>query len=93
MVVYGHVPTHKIEWINNTLCIDTGCVFGGSLTALRYPEKETLSIPARKTYYEPVKPLAPPQKQDQEPVIEDDRDASLDIQDVAGKRVDRKSVV
>ena len=87
MVVYGHVPTHKIEWINNTLCIDTGCVFGGSLTALRYPEKETLSIPARKTYYEPVKPLAPPQKQDQEPVIKDDRDASLDIQDVAGKRV------
>ena len=38
-VVYGHTPVPRAEWVNNTLCIDTGCVFGGKLTALRWPEK------------------------------------------------------
>ncbi|MFZ1494456.1 MAG: AAA family ATPase, partial [Candidatus Competibacter denitrificans] len=36
-VVYGHTPVLNAEWFNNTLCLDTGCVFGGRLTALRYP--------------------------------------------------------
>jgi hypothetical protein len=36
MVVYGHTPTVEPEWVNNTICLDTGCVFGGKLTALRY---------------------------------------------------------
>src|SRR5262249_38084644 len=39
IVVYGHVPTPTAEWVNKTICIDTGCVFGGKLTALRYPER------------------------------------------------------
>ncbi|MEP3276515.1 MAG: polynucleotide kinase-phosphatase [Stappiaceae bacterium] len=56
-VVYGHTPVLNAEWLNNTICIDTGCVFGGKLTALRWPELETVSVPARETYYEPVKPL------------------------------------
>ena len=46
-VVYGHTPTPEAEWVNNTLCIDTGCVFGGKLTALRWPEREIVSVPAR----------------------------------------------
>ncbi len=46
MVVYGHTPVPAAEWVNNTLCVDTGCVFGGSLTALRYPERELVSVPA-----------------------------------------------
>lgn len=56
-VVYGHTPVTLGEWLNNTICIDTGCVFGGSLTALRWPEKELLSVPAKRVYCEPVRPL------------------------------------
>ncbi|WP_342779977.1 AAA family ATPase [Leekyejoonella antrihumi] len=58
-VLYGHTPVPDAEWVNNTMCLDTGCVFGGSLTALRYPEREVVSVPALRTYYEPVRPLAP----------------------------------
>lgn len=58
MVVYGHTPTLDPEWLNNTVCIDTGCVFGGKLTALRYPEKETVSVPALAQYFPRPKPLA-----------------------------------
>ncbi len=57
MVLYGHTPVPDVEWINNTLCLDTGCVFGGKLTALRYPEREVVSVPAASVYYEPAKPL------------------------------------
>ena len=59
MVLYGHTPTLEAEWVNNTMCLDTGCVFGGKLTALRYPEREVVSVPAEQVWYEPVKPLAP----------------------------------
>ncbi|WP_375431593.1 polynucleotide kinase-phosphatase [uncultured Friedmanniella sp.] len=57
MVLYGHTPTPVAEWVNNTMCLDTGCVFGGSLTALRYPEKEVVSVPAQQVWYEPAKPF------------------------------------
>src|SRR6266542_1155375 len=57
MVVYGHTPVPRPEWVNNTICLDTGCVFGGSLTALRYPERELVSVPAARTYYAPARPL------------------------------------
>jgi len=57
VVVYGHTPVPEPEWINNTICLDTGCVFGGKLTALRYPERELVSVPASRVYYEPARPL------------------------------------
>lgn len=57
MIVYGHTPVLYPEWFNNTIDIDTGCVFGGKLTALRYPERELISVDAKKVYYEPSKPL------------------------------------
>lgn len=57
-VVYGHTPTPEAEWINGTICIDTGCVFGGKLTALRWPELELIDVPAEEVWCEPVKPLA-----------------------------------
>ncbi len=59
MVVYGHTPVPQPDWLNRTINIDTGCVFGGSLTALRYPEKELVSVPAHAVYARPVKALKP----------------------------------
>ncbi len=82
MVVYGHTPVPEPEWLNRTICIDTGCVFGGKLTALRYPEKELVQVAARRTYYEPIKPLRPT------PLEAPQRGHAdlLDIEDVRGKR-------
>jgi protein phosphatase len=57
LVVYGHTPLSEPELRNNTLCLDTGCVFGGRLTACRYPEREQISVPAASVYYEAVRPL------------------------------------
>ena len=57
MVVYGHTPVAEPEWLNRTINIDTGCVFGGKLTALRYPERELISVSALRTYYESAKPF------------------------------------
>ena len=56
-VVYGHVAGKEVKTQNDTYCIDTGCVFGGKLTAFRYPEREIISVDALKRYYEPVVPL------------------------------------
>jgi protein phosphatase len=60
-VVYGHTPVPEPAWVNNTICVDTGCVFGGKLTALRYPERELVSVPARRVYYQSARPLESPQ--------------------------------
>lgn len=53
-VVYGHTVTSDFrpQIVGNTYCIDTGCVFGGSLTCLRLPEKEFVSVPARQKYFD-----------------------------------------
>jgi protein phosphatase len=58
MVVYGHTPVLEPEWLNNTINIDTGCVFGGKLTALRYPEREIAQVEAKRVYAEPLRPIA-----------------------------------
>jgi len=85
-VVYGHTPVIEAEWLNNTINIDTGCVFGGKLTALRWPERELVSVPASRTYYEPAKPFLPPE--DAGPATDEGRPALLlDVDDVAGKRI------
>lgn len=60
-VVYGHIAAKEVKTLNGTFCIDTGCVFGGKLTAFRYPERETMSVDALQQYYEPAKPLDVPE--------------------------------
>lgn len=79
VVLYGHTPVPSVEWINNTACLDTGCVFGGSLSAMRYPEREVVSVPAERTWYEPVRPLvaAAPER---EP-------GALNLSDVQGRLI------
>jgi polynucleotide kinase-phosphatase len=117
MVVYGHTPVPEPEWLNNTIDIDTGCVFGGRLTALRYPERELVSVPAAQVYCEPVRPLRADSlsvtrfslfdadeqlasNNDQqtnnekretknELTAQQQHDAVLDLQDVAGKQIVR----
>ena len=87
-VVYGHTAIMEPAWLNNTMNIDTGCVFGGNLTALRYPEKELVSVPAARVYYEPERPL-PEAAQSEEPAAPAGARAAnlLDIDDVLGKRI------
>ncbi|MEX2244463.1 MAG: polynucleotide kinase-phosphatase [Fimbriimonadaceae bacterium] len=83
-VVYGHTPVPDPEWVNNTINIDTGCVFGGRLTALRYPERETVTVHAKRTYAEPKRPLEKPQRAVS---AQQELDDVLDLDDVLGKRL------
>ncbi|BDA69481.1 Metallophosphoesterase [Calothrix sp. PCC 7716] len=87
MVVYGHTPVPEAEWLNNTIDIDTGCVFGGKLTALRYPEKELVSVPAAKVYCEPVKPLTQHSALSTQHSAQQEHDEILNVDDVLGKRI------
>jgi protein phosphatase len=87
MVVYGHTPIPQPEWVNRTINIDTGCVFGGSLTALRYPEKELVSVPARQTYCEPARPFLPADQMAPKLTAQQSHDDVLNIDDVIGKRI------
>ncbi|MFH8289732.1 polynucleotide kinase-phosphatase [Streptomyces sp. NPDC018059] len=79
-VVYGHTPVPTATWLNNTICLDTGAVFGGKLTALRWPERELVDVPAERVWYEPAKPL-----RSEAPGGHDGR--PLDLTDVHGRRV------
>ena len=82
-VLYGHTPVPEPEWLNNTLCLDTGCVFGGRLTALNYPERSVVSVPAARAYHPAAKPFpaaSPWPSSRREPDV-------LDVKDVSGSRV------
>ena len=81
-VVYGHTPVPRAEWLNDTINLDTGCVFGGALTALRYPEKKCVSVPSVKMYAKPARPLIPATHRSAQQTHDD----MLDIDDVIGKR-------
>jgi protein phosphatase len=81
-VVYGHVAQPEAEWVNNTICLDTGCCFGGKLTALKWPEKELVSVKAAQTYFEPLRPLVSAKP----PEPEDPARQLIDYADVSGRR-------
>jgi protein phosphatase len=49
-IVYGHTPVTEARFVNNTVNVDTGCVFGGKLTALRYPEMEIESVLSQQPF-------------------------------------------
>lgn len=85
-VVYGHTPVPEPQWLNRTLNIDTGCVFGGRLTALRWPEKELVSVPARRIYADPVRPFLPSASMGPALTAQQLNDDLLEIDDVRGKR-------
>jgi protein phosphatase len=94
LVLYGHTPVPEAEWLNNTLCLDTGCVFGGRLTALNYPERTLVSAPAIRVYHPPAKPFpaAAPAASASRATPSGDRPGRrepdvLDITDVSGSRV------
>nr|WP_202897933.1 polynucleotide kinase-phosphatase [Actinopolymorpha pittospori] len=88
MVLYGHTPTPEPEWVNNTMCLDSGCVFGGHLTALRYPEKEIVRVPAEQVWYEPAKPFPVAAETGEATAGGRDRAGDeLDITDVLGKQI------
>lgn len=78
-VLYGHTPVTEVAWINNTACLDTGCVFGGALSAMRYPEREVVQVQALRKYCEPGRPLQPPRGPEREPGV-------LSMEDVSGVR-------
>lgn len=87
LVVYGHTPVPEPDWLNRTVNIDTGCVFGGKLTALRYPEKEFVSVPAARTYCEPARPFLAEDQQAPKLTAQQAHDEVLDAEDVLGKRI------
>ena len=57
LVAYGHTPVLEPRWRNETVDVDTGCVFGGALTALRWTERTVVSEPARRAYAVPARAI------------------------------------
>jgi len=87
MVVYGHTAVTEPEWLNNTIDIDTGCVFGGRLTALRYPERELVSVPAHATYAEAGLGFHTDSAAEQSLSAQQAHDEVLDVADLLGRRM------
>jgi protein phosphatase len=87
VVVYGHTPVPEPEWLNGTINIDTGCVYGGHLTALRYPERELVSVAADRVWCEPAKPFLDAEAAPTVLTAQQEHDDILDMEDVLGKRL------
>lgn len=52
LVVFGHWAKPEPVVRRNAIGLDTGCVYGGALTALVLPERRLVSVPARAVYRE-----------------------------------------
>ena len=86
-VVYGHTPVPEPEWLNNTICIDTGCVYGGKLTALRWPERTLVAVDARQSYCDSLRPKGIGVDVAAGRTGQQAADDLLDLRDFTGKRV------
>lgn len=80
-VIYGHTPVLRPEWINRTINIDTGCAFGGMLTALRWPERDLVSVPALAAYAESKRGL-----QDPRPAAAGSKSGLIDLRHILGRQ-------
>ena len=90
LVVYGHTPVADPVWLNNTVNIDTGCVYGGKLTAIRYPERELVSVPAHQMYFQNSRPFLSDDMRvqgDHQRTQQQAFDDVLDLEDFTGKRL------
>jgi protein phosphatase len=70
LVAYGHTPVERAEFRNETICVDTGCVYGGALSALRWPEREVRSVAARREYVPAHRPIAKPPSEGETPSLD-----------------------
>ncbi len=88
-VVYGHTPVAEPRWLNRTMNLDTGCVFGGALSALRYPELEVVAVPARAVYAGTARPFQASAATGGGPALtpQQENDGVLDLEDVTGQRI------
>jgi protein phosphatase len=90
LVAFGHTPVPESVWLNETVNLDTGCVFGGHLSALRYPEREVVRVAADRVYCEPTRPLAALASMGAATPglsAQHEHDSVLDAADVSGKRI------
>lgn len=58
LVAYGHTPCARAAFLNNTINLDQGCVFGGALSALCYPERSVVTLRAARPYFIPGRATA-----------------------------------
>ncbi len=52
LAVFGHWARPRPVVRPNAIGLDTGCVYGGELTALILPERRLVAVPARRVYRE-----------------------------------------
>ena len=52
-VIHGHVPVARACWRNGVADVDLGCVFGGALCAVRWPERDFVAVPAERPWWKP----------------------------------------
>lgn len=51
-VLFGHDADRGLQQYEHGLGLDTGCVYGGQLTACILPEKRLVSVSAKREYYQ-----------------------------------------